>query len=318
MQNLDEQRMVDILMSNGFPEDVARDAIQQLDDAAINLQVGMWNTQRLRKLESVLTAQRAMASLSNCDGKMPRKTKISREDFLEHHYAANKPVIFVDLMRNWRAVQCWTPDYLKAKCGDVLVEVMTGRELDKQYEINMEQHKTAMLFGDFIDLVYSGQMTNDSYMTGNNHFLKNPKVQCLLNDIEVCSDYLNPQIPGFSFFWFGPGGTVTQPHHDELNILMSQIRGSKQITLVSPDQTHLLYNNVGVYSDVDWSDPDFDQFPLFKRVKTIDITLSAGEMLFIPVGWWHHVRAIEPSLTISFSNFVFPNAFQYMDPEIRY
>lgn len=318
MQGLDSERIVSVLISNGFPEDVAREAIQQFDDAAINFQVGKWNTQRLKKLESVLTVQRAMASLSNSDGKVSRKTKLSREEFLELHYAASKPVILVDVMRNWRAVQCWTPEYLKTKCGDVIVEVMTGREIDQHYEVNMEKHKTAMMFGDYINLVYSGKVTNDSYMTGNNHFLKNPKVQCLLNDIEVCRDYFNPEIPEFSFFWFGPGGTVTQPHHDELNIMMSQVSGTKQITLVSPDQTHLLYNDVGVYSDVDWAAPDYERYPLFSKVKAIEVTLSPGEMLFIPVGWWHHVKALEPSITISLSNFVFPNDFRYMDPEIRY
>jgi len=87
--------------------------------------------------------------------------------------------------------------------------------------------------------------------------------------------------------------------------------------LVSPDQTHLLYNNLGVYSDVDWNAPDYDRFPLFKKIQSIDVTLTPGECLFIPVGWWHYVQGIEPSLTVSFSNFVFPNEFQYLDPEIR-
>lgn len=29
----------------------------------------------------------------------------------------------------------------------------------------------------------------------------------------------------------------------------------------------------------------------------------------MPVGWWHHVRALDARMTISFTNFVFPNNF---------
>jgi ribosomal protein L16 Arg81 hydroxylase len=246
-----------------------------------------------------------------------RKENVSRTEFLDRYYAANKPVILTDAMKDWRAPASWTADYLKAKCGDVEVEVMTGREADPNYEVNIARHKTIMLFRDFVDRVFSGKESNDCYVTGNNFFLENPKVQGLLEDIAPCPEYLNSEIPGYTFFWFGPAGTVTQPHHDELNILMSQVLGKKNITLVSPEQTPFVYNSLGVYSDVDWNAPDYERFPLFRKVQSIEINLLPGESLFLPVGWWHYVKGVEPSLSISFSNFVFPNEFDYTDPEIR-
>jgi len=317
MQQVPDDKIVSILVSNGASADDALRAVHSVSTDDAIFQAGMRNTQLLKKLESVLNTMRSVASLSPEYSVVPRLANVSREEFLLRYYSANRPVILTHLISNWKAIANWTPEYLIHKCGSVVIEVMANRECDPAYEVNMESHKTKMLFSEFVRKVFDSGSTNDFYMTGNNHFLENPQVQSLLEDIEVSQEYLNPEIPGFSFFWFGPRGTITQPHHDELNILMCQVVGRKAITLVSPGQTHLLYNRLGVYSDVDWLHPDFDRYPLFRDVHSIDVVLQPGEALFLPVGWWHYVRSLDPSLSISFSNFVFPNEYKYFDPEIK-
>jgi hypothetical protein len=37
-------------------------------------------------------------------------------------------------------------------------------------------------------------------------------------------------------------------------------------------------------------------------------------MLFIPVGWWHHVRALSLSINLAFTNFTRANAFDWFRP----
>ena len=32
-------------------------------------------------------------------------------------------------------------------------------------------------------------------------------------------------------------------------------------------------------------------------------------MLFLPVGWWHYVRGLDITITMTFTNFVFDNDF---------
>lgn len=41
-------------------------------------------------------------------------------------------------------------------------------------------------------------------------------------------------------------------------------------------------------------------FPAFPRVPMFEAYLRPGDMLYIPPGWWHHVRALSPSFSVSF------------------
>jgi len=43
--------------------------------------------------------------------------------------------------------------------------------------------------------------------------------------------------------------------------------------------------------------PDFDAFPLARHAKPIECFVNAGELLYLPAGWFHHVRALQGSLS---------------------
>ena len=49
----------------------------------------------------------------------------------------------------------------------------------------------------------------------------------------------------------------------------------------------------------------------------LDVVLEAGEVLFLPAGWWHQVRSLDMSITVTFMNFVFPNRFDWVHPDLR-
>jgi len=281
------------------------------------LGAGDWIAQRLRKLESTLDALRCMRQLGGADSPVPRRGEISAEQFLTDHYTASRPVVLTDLAAGWPAMRVWTPDYLKRIVGEEVIEVMTAREADVQYELNLEDHRTSMRFSEYVDLVMSQGPTNDFYMVANNRFLDHPGTADLWPDFDPGCAILNAaDAPGRVFFWFGPDGTVTPLHHDLMNVLLVQIRGTKKVTLIPAAESHLVYNEMAVYSPVDPEVPDDGRYPRFAGCTRHIVELRPREALFIPVGWWHHVRSIDKCISLSFTNFAFLNEFQWSLPSI--
>ncbi len=234
---------------------------------------------------------------------LERRQNLSHAEFQRDYFLTNRPVILQGILEDWPARRLWTPDYLKARCGHQPVEIMGGRDRDPNYEINCDRHRQNIPFADYVDQVMTGS-GNDNYLVANNRFFDSPVGRVLLDDIVPFPEYLNPHdVQGRLFFWFGPAGTVTPLHYDTPNIFLAQVIGHKRMCFFGPDQTPLLYNKVGVFSAVDYERPDIRAFPLFGFAQSVEFTLLEGEVLFIPANWWHWVRSLTASLSISFTNF---------------
>jgi ribosomal protein L16 Arg81 hydroxylase len=241
---------------------------------------------------------------------LDRITDLHGESFFRWYYATNRPVVLVDGMRNCPALYRWSPAYFKERFGNEFVEVMTERSRDQQYELNCERHKTRMPLSRFVDQVQSAGETNDFYMVANNRSLENTGLRPLLDEIRIFDEILdNNNRKSKVFLWFGPAGTVTPLHHDALNVLLTQVVGSKLVTLIPSFELPLIYNHVGVYSEVDLESPDYARHPLFQQTARMQVVLEPGQALFIPVGWWHHVRSLDVSVSVSFTNLLAPNDY---------
>lgn len=93
------------------------------------------------------------------------------------------------------------------------------------------------------------------------------------------------------FLMGGEGCSFPILHFDYLGVhtQLTQIIGKKDFILYSPDQTPYFYADPvrRNHSPINVLEPDFDKYPLFKNAMPIKTTLSPGETLFIPSGWWH-------------------------------
>lgn len=314
LMNQSDETLIQCMVENGIDLNVATQAVKTIMNQPY-VQAGEQFVQRLQKLESILQIKNQLASLSSQSNTIPRVSFLSQQEFLDQYYSQNKPVIFTDIMKNWKALQRWTPEYFKENYGQVTVEVQANRDADPNYEINVEQHRKTILFQDYIDRLLEKGDSNDYYMVANNRTFDRPEMKDLLNDIEIFPEYLNPaEKEGRIFFWFGAGGTVTPLHHDPINIFLAQVSGRKLIKMISPEQTPFLYNEVGVFSQVDFENPDYHRYPLFRNVRSIDAILHPGEVIFLPVGWWHYVKSLDLSVSVSFINFRYPNAYDWKNP----
>jgi ribosomal protein L16 Arg81 hydroxylase len=310
-----DESIIATLVQHGIDKHIANQELQ----IAIShpyFQAGSNLTQALTKLESHLDVYVKLAQLSQKSQQIDRRDNLSNEEFLEDYYAKNTPVILTGVTRNWAALSLWTPDYLRSKYGNVEVEVQADRNSDRLYELNVDSHRKKVLMNDYVDAISNGNATNDYYMVANNGNLSKTELRSLLDDIEF-PEYLDgTDTDDKVFFWLGPAGTVTPLHHDPTNLIFAQIYGRKTWKIIPPYYTHLLYNYTGVFSEVDYENPDYKRYPLFRDIPTLEVTLEPGDAIFMPVGWWHHVKSLDVSISMSFTNFVFPNQFAWNYPNI--
>jgi len=308
--------LLQAMVQNGIDAQTAKQALNSIPSDPC-FQAGSNFIQLLKKLESLLQINQQLAELSPNFGNIERRTRLSREEFLSDYYAKNTPVIITEMMDNWPAMLKWSPEYLHRNYGNVQVEIQADRNSDPNYEINCNNLKQTVTMGEYVDRVTRGGPSNDYYMVANNRNLEREELKGLMADIEMFPEFLDgSNTSSRVFFWFGPAGTITPLHHDPVNLMMAHVYGRKRWKIISPQQTPMLYNYVGVFSKVDLENPDYNKYPLFRNVKIIDVVLEPGEVIFIPVGWWHHVQALDPSIAVSFTNFVFPNQYNWQDPNI--
>lgn len=234
------------------------------------------------------------------------RTTISPEDFLEHFYARMRPLILRGAIAHWPAVSKWTPEYLKRRVGSAEIEFQGGRNDSPHFELYKDNHKRRMPFDGFMDLIAGETAGNDAYLTAYNSASNRDALAPLDADLGVIDDLLTGA-PGM--LWIGPGGTFTPLHFDLTNNLLAQVVGVKHLVLLPPSETEKLANNRHVFSDVhDVTDPDqLLRHPDAATAVQYEVTLTPGDILYIPVGWWHQVVAEDFSAMLTYTDFRWPN-----------
>jgi cupin-like protein len=116
------------------------------------------------------------------------------------------------------------------------------------------------------------------------------------NRLTVLDDSVLPRI------WLG--NAITTPTHlDEWNNIGCVVAGRRRFTLFPPEQIANLYIGPidfaptgAPMSLVSLHAPDFTRFPKFRKALDAAVTaeLRAGDAVYIPPLWWHHVESLEP------------------------
>ncbi len=222
---------------------------------------------------------------------------ISKEEFEEKYLKQRRPVVIKNLAKKWPAYQKWTLDYMKQAVGDVEVPLYDSSKADPAAPINASAAK--MKFGDYIDLI-------KEKATDLRIFLFDPIKHApkLLDDYIAPKELMGGFLDKYPNMFFGGAGSVTFLHYDIdlAHIFHTHFGGRKHILLFDNKWKKRLYQiPYATYSleDYDISNPDFEKFPALNGVEGIECFLEHGDTLFMPTGWWHWMKYLDGSFSIS-------------------
>jgi len=152
------------------------------------------------------------------------------------------------------------------------------------------------------------------------------ELSCLLPDVEEDIKFGSEAFgvsPDAINFWMGDKRAVTSMHKDNYENLYCVLRGEKTFTLIPPtDRPFVPYktyplarwqenrstNQFEIIDEegsvpwvaVDPIHPDLKTYPDFSHAKTITVKVQAGEMLYLPSLWFHHVQQSHGCIAVNY------------------
>jgi hypothetical protein len=259
-------------------EAAARKQARERRDALVR---GVTSIQEMR--EAIRRAGRDCPAISA----VPRTGMLSAEAF-RARARQGLPFVITGLVNRW-PLSTLTRESLHERFGDLPVRARVGDYVNTAFAPDRAMQDMSM--SEYLELVSAGAHDLPPYL--GNLELREFNRMCYW---PAFFDKLGPPR-----FWLGPAGTVTPLHCDYDDNIFAQIWGSKRIFLSPPHHDEFLYareaNALLFGSPFNPEAPDFAQFPLARQASMIECIVNPGELLYVPAGWYHQVRALTFSLS---------------------
>ena len=198
------------------------------------------------------------------------------------------PFLITGVVDKW-PLTAMPPQVLREQFSDVPVRARVGDYINTAFAADRAMADMSM--GEYLDLVEREETALPPYL--GNLGLQELNRHC---HWPAYFDKMGPPR-----FWIGPARCVTPLHCDFDDNIFAQIWGRKRIFLAPPHHDELLYareaSSLLFGSPVDPEAPDFHKFPLAKQANLIELIVEPGDMLYVPAGWYHQVRALSFSLS---------------------
>jgi len=222
---------------------------------------------------------------------------ISKEDFEKNYLNTRRPLIIKNMSRTWPAYDKWTLDYMKTVVGDQTVPLYDSSKADPSKPINASAAE--MKFADYVDLIKTTR-------TDLRIFLFDPIKHApkLLEDYRAPKELMGGFLDSYPNMFFGGKGSVTFLHYDIdlAHIFHTHFNGRKHVILFENKWKDRLYQiPYATYALEEYNveKPNFEKFPALKGVKGVEAFLEHGDTLFMPTGYWHWMKYLDGSFSIS-------------------
>ncbi|KAF9966606.1 hypothetical protein BGZ70_001815 [Mortierella alpina] len=268
---------------------------------------------------------------------LPTMDAFQRHVHGQSSFGEAAPLIITGAIDHWPAKERWTDlDTLCRTAGpDRLVPIEIGSQYtDDQWTqklVTMREFIQQYIVRDAVS--QSANSANEEhgspigYLAQHDLFEQIPRLRRDIDIPDYCmiqpqdQEGYHPPDDVLLNAWFGPRGTVSPMHTDPYHNLLAQVVGRKYIRLYAPRETSKLYcygsgslvdadgttgeeskeaAMLSNTSQVNVEQPDLAQHPLFADAQYLEAVLEPGELLYIPFQWWHYIRSLSTSFSVSF------------------
>uniref|UniRef100_A0A1B0D5L4 Bifunctional peptidase and (3S)-lysyl hydroxylase JMJD7 n=1 Tax=Phlebotomus papatasi TaxID=29031 RepID=A0A1B0D5L4_PHLPP len=259
--------------------------------------------------------------------------------FTRDYVAKNTPVVLRGCL-HWPAISKWSSKYFRSTIADKEVTVAvtpngyadgiaTAEHDKKEYFVMPEEQQMRM--EDFLDkldsksdLIYYIQKQNSNLSTDFGELLEDVDIESL----NFAKESFNKD-PDAMNFWMGDERAVTSMHKDPYENTYCVISGYKDFVLIPPVCYHNVPRKVypsAVYKtdssgkiaiepqcdqetgkpitiewvSVDPLKPDMKAYPEYSKALKYEVRVNAGDILYLPSFWYHHVRQSHKCIAVNF------------------
>ncbi|EDV26373.1 Lysine-specific demethylase 8 [Trichoplax sp. H2] len=196
-----------------------------------------------------------------------------------------KPVVLRNAARAIPAFDLWTDEYLTEKFGKIKVLVEEGKK----------ENRSKGNFMTSIRRFIKTYKTEDLYVVHTIPMAMREDIRLL--PCVSCGGFAEKLLD--IVMWFSSGGTKSVLHNDGSDNLNCLFRGFKEFILVDRDTDYSgIVDNNG-FSNMDVDKVDLNTYSDLLKIELYKTTLSAGDCIFIPHYWLHHVRSYGSNLAVN-------------------
>jgi hypothetical protein len=202
-------------------------------------------------------------------------------------------MIIKGFARDWVSQISWATVESAVPADHVMPRILSAPIPEQLRGAERSQHllNSKMAFGDAMATIRGGRQYCQVYATesaGPFGFLQLPaSLKALAGTTGKSRCYLADR-----FFCYSQGYTDWHNHESD-ETLTVQVIGKKEFALVAP-RDHDKMAAKAAAGGVIGTDPD-----LLKDVQIYRAVLEPGDLIYLPVYWWHLARTTEPGLTVA-------------------
>ncbi|GLX86806.1 cupin [Thalassotalea loyana] len=246
----------------------------------------------------------------NVASKTPEVYDVTPQNVLKHICGATQPVIFKGFANEWPIVKAGKvsdqqgADYLRSVYGNEPVSACLGAPETKG-RVFYNEDMTGFNYGGGqvnLNVVLDKLLEHADDDNPPTMYMGSTEVTRWFPEFSQANSAGLASVNPLTSIWIGNQSKIAA-HYDFPHNLACSVIGQRRFTLFPPEQIDNLYIGPMEFAPggqdislVDFDEPDYDRYPKFKTaLQHAQVAeLEAGDALFLPSMWWHHVQGRNP------------------------